>query len=100
RKLFNKHSAIGGSYTINYIALRRSPRDRLETTKRFPTFPEIDNISRRSTSSNILRNTLLKALESWRILGERIKRTTELYSQRFINKNNIFLLFILLAVDF
>uniref|UniRef100_M1DA99 Uncharacterized protein n=1 Tax=Solanum tuberosum TaxID=4113 RepID=M1DA99_SOLTU len=24
RKLFNKHSAIGGSYTINYIALRRS----------------------------------------------------------------------------
>ncbi|KAG5601503.1 hypothetical protein H5410_032873 [Solanum commersonii] len=47
------------------------PGDRLETTKHFPTFPVINNISRRSTSSNNSRSTLLKALESWRSVGEK-----------------------------
>ncbi|KAG5630500.1 hypothetical protein H5410_002217, partial [Solanum commersonii] len=53
------------------LANKVLPEDQLETMKHFPTFLEINNISRRSTSFNNSRSTLLKALESWRSLGEK-----------------------------
>ncbi|KAG5606504.1 hypothetical protein H5410_027996 [Solanum commersonii] len=59
------------SYLFEGVVNEVLPENRLETTKYFPTFPEINNFSRRSTSSNNLRSTLLKALESWRSLGEK-----------------------------
>ena len=77
------------------MALRRSDQ---RSSSRRSTYngkalfdvPEIDNIWRMSTSSNNSGNTLLKALKLWRNIGERIKRTTKLYSQWFINKIIIF----------
>ncbi|TMW92084.1 hypothetical protein EJD97_013520, partial [Solanum chilense] len=65
QQAFNK---LEKATTSTSIVLRRSDqrssfRKSTYNDEAFFDTPEIDNISRRSTSSNNLKNTLLKALE-------------------------------------